>query len=269
MNTKRLYITIIVSLLFITEGRADYISLATTTSTENSGFLAYIIPIFEKKFNIKVRTIVQGTDKHWKQGDEVMRPINGTCPCNGKKFIENGYGLRRYPFMFNDFVIIGPKEDPGEIQIATSSVQAFTEIYKKIIVFIEGDNSGTHYKEKQVWEKTGLIPTRKDEWYLSTGSGMGATINTAVAKNGYTFSDRATWLSYKNKNKFEILLEGDPDLFNQYSMIPINADLHPHVRKEKAYEFIRWLTSDQGQNLIKNFKMNNQALFFPNFKAEK
>ena len=118
-----------------------------------------------------------------------------------------------------------------------------------------GDNSGTHYKEKQVWEKTGLIPTRNDEWYLSTGSGLGATINTAVAKNGYTFSDRATWLSYKNKNKFEILLEGDPELFNQYSLIPINADLHPHVRKEKAYEFIRWLTSDQGQNLIKNFKM--------------
>ena len=139
MNTKRLYTTIIVSLLFIAEGRADYISLATTTSTENSGFLAYIIPIFEKKFNIKVRTIVQGTGQALetgRRGDADLLMVH--APAMEKKFIENGYGLRRYPFMFNDFVIIGPKEDPGEIQIATSSVQAFTEIYKKIIVFIEG-----------------------------------------------------------------------------------------------------------------------------------
>ena len=271
MNIKRLYTTIIVSLLFITEGRADYISLATTTSTENSGFLAYIIPIFEKKFNIKVRTIVQGTGQALetgRRGDADLLMVH--APEMEKKFIENGYGLRRYPFMFNDFVIIGPKEDPGKIQIANSPVQAFRKIYQRKLLFLSrGDNSGTHYKERQVWKKTGLIPTRKDKWYLSTGSGMGATINTAVAKNGYTFSDRATWLSYKNKNKFEILLEGDPDLFNQYSLIPINAVLHPHVRKAEAYEFIRWLTSDQGQNLIKNFKMNNQALFFPNFKEKR
>ena len=139
MHTKRLYTTIVVSLLFITEGRADYISLATTTSTENSGFLAYIIPIFEKKFNIKVRTIVQGTGQALetgRRGDADLLMVH--APAMEKKFIENGYGLGRYPFMFNDFVIIGPKEDPGEIQIANSSVQAFTKIYKKkIIVFIE------------------------------------------------------------------------------------------------------------------------------------
>ena len=156
--------------------------------------------------------------------------------------------------MFNDFVIIGPKDDPGKIKTIRSSVQAFRTIYETKLLFLSrGDNSGTHYREKQVWKKTGLIPTRKDEWYLSTGSGMGATINTAVAKNGYTFSDRATWLSYKNKNKFEILLEGDPELFNQYSLIPINANLHPHVRKKKAYKLVKWLTSDVGQKLIKNF----------------
>ena len=140
MNTKRLYITIIVSLLFIKEGLADYISLATTTSTENSGFLAYIIPIFEKKFNIKVRTIVQGTGQALetgRRGDADLLMVH--APAMEKKFIANGYGLRRYPFMFNDFVIIGPKEDPGEVQIANSSVQAFTKIYKKNYCFYRGE----------------------------------------------------------------------------------------------------------------------------------
>ena len=267
MKLNKYYLLIFAPFFVFSEIYAEHISLATTTSTENSGFLAYIIPIFEKQYDIKVRTIVQGTGQALetgRRGDADLLMVH--APNMEKKFVKNGYGLKRYPFMFNDFVIIGPKSDPGKLRNSVSSMHAFKTIYEKRLIFLSrGDDSGTHYKELQVWKKAMLMPTREDTWYLSTGSGMGATINTTVAKNGYTFTDRATWLSFKNKDTLEILLEGDPDLFNQYSLIPINKKLHPHVKSDKAHKLIEWLISDEGQNLIKDFKLNSQQLFFPNF----
>jgi len=270
MKKNKLFLLILAPLVFFAEVNAEHVSLATTTSTENSGFLAYIIPIFEKRFNIEIRTIVQGTGQALetgRRGDADLLMVH--APTMEKEFIRNGYGITRYPFMFNDFVIIGPTSDPGNVKNALSPMHAFRKIYEKRLIFLSrGDNSGTHYKELQIWKKARLTPTREDSWYLSTGSGMGATINTTVAKNGYTFSDRATWLSFKNKDELEILLEGDSELFNQYSLVPINEKLHPHVKREKAQKFIQWLISDEGQKLIKHFKLNNQQLFFPNFNPE-
>ncbi|MAC67459.1 MAG: sulfate transporter [Proteobacteria bacterium] len=244
------------------------ISLATTTSTENSGLLKFILPIFEKKHGIKIRTIVQGTGQALetgRRGDVDILMVH--APPLEKKFIADGFGVARYPFMFNDFIIIGPISFSKDKNNFKSAKDAFKTIYYQDLIFLSrGDNSGTHFKERQIWDAVNLVPKRNFSWYLSTGSGMGATINTTVAKNGYTLTDRATWLSFKNKNSHKIIVENDPLLFNQYSLIPISKNLHPHVRDKLSGIFINWLISKEGQKIISDFRINNEQLFFPNYE---
>ena len=244
------------------------ISLATTTSTENSGLLKFLLPIFEKKHGIKIRTIVQGTGQALetgRRGDVDILMVH--APPLEKKFIADGFGVTRYPFMFNDFIIIGPAPFLKNSNKFKSAEDAFKTIYHQNLIFLSrGDNSGTHFKERQIWDAVNLVPKRNFSWYLSTGSGMGATINTTVAKNGYTLTDRATWLSFKNKNSHKIIVENDPLLFNQYSLIPISKNLHPHVRDKLSSIFINWLISKEGQKIISDFRINNEQLFFPNYE---
>ena len=244
------------------------VSLATTTSTENSGLLKFVLPIFEKKHGIKIRTIVQGTGQALetgRRGDVDILMVH--APPLEKKFIADGFGVTRYPFMFNDFIIIGPTSFSKDKNNFKSAKDAFKTIYYQDLIFLSrGDNSGTHFKEKQIWDAINLVPERNFSWYLSTGSGMGATINTTVAKNGYTLTDRATWLSFKNKNSHKIIVENDPLLFNQYSLIPISKNLHPHVRDKLSGIFINWLISKEGQKIISDFRVNNEQLFFPNYE---
>ena len=244
------------------------ISLATTTSTENSGLLKFVLPIFEKKHGIKIRTIVQGTGQALetgRRGDVDILMVH--APPLEKKFIADGFGVTRYPFMFNDFIIIGPTLFSKDKNNFKSAKDAFKTIYHQDLIFLSrGDNSGTHFKERQIWDAVNLVPKRNFSWYLSTGSGMGATINTTVAKNGYTLTDRATWLSFKNKNSHKIIVENDPLLFNQYSLIPISKNLHPHVRDKLSGIFINWLISKEGQKVISDFRINNDQLFFPNYE---
>ena len=169
--------------------------------------------------------------------------------------------------MFNDFIIIGPTSFSKDKNNFKSAKDAFKTIYYQDLIFLSrGDNSGTHFKERQIWDAVNLVPKRNFSWYLSTGSGMGATINTTVAKNGYTLTDRATWLSFKNKNSHKIIVENDTLLFNQYSLIPISKNLHPHVRDKLSGIFINWLISKEGQKIISDFRINNEQLFFPNYE---
>jgi tungstate transport system substrate-binding protein len=239
------------------------IRLATTTSTENSGLLDTLIPPFEKKFNVKVDVIAVGTGKALKLGE------NGDVDVilvhsreDEEKFVNKGFGVNRKEMMYNHFIIVGPPHDPAKIKGMKDVVEVLITIARKKFPFVSrGDESGTHKKEKGLWKIANIEP--KGKWYIETGQGMGITLRIASEKKAYCLSDRATYITYKEKIDLIILSEGDERLYNPYGIIAINPKLHPYVNYTYAMLFIDWITGEEGQKIIKGFKRGGVQLFYP------
>ncbi len=243
---------------------------ASTTSTQNSGLFDYILPMFEKKTGIKVDVVAVGTGaaiEIGKRGDADVVFVH--AKEQELKAVEEGYFVNRHDVMYNDFVIIGPQNDPAKIKGIKSASEAFRKIAESVHPFVSrGDKSGTHTKELAIWEKAGIGP-KGQQWYLEVGQGMEKTQRIANEKRAYTLTDRGTWLATKEKDKLEmvIVLEGDPVLFNQYGVMAVNPERHEHVKYREAMAFIDWLISRDGQQAIASYrdKFSNQ-LFYPNAK---
>ena len=259
--------TVLVTLLIIVFGSpcfaTERIRMATTTSTDNSGLLEVILPPFEKMCNVTIDIIAVGTGKAIKLGEKGdVDLILVHAPEAEKKFVEEGYGINRRNVMHNDFVILGPANDPAKIKDEKNAHKAFKKIAQTKSLFISrGDDSGTHKKEKNIWKKSGVIPQGK--WYLEAGQGMGTVLQMAHEKMAYTLSDRGTYLAYKTKINLVIISEGDPDLYNPYGVIAVNPVNHQHVKYIKAMALIGWLTSPECQQMIAQFKKGGQILFHP------
>jgi len=243
------------------------IVVASTTSTQDSGLFEYLLPIFQQKTGIAVKVIAQGTGQALdtgRRGDADVVFVHAKSA--EEKFLAEGQGVKRNPVMYNDFVLIGPKDDPAGIK-GNDIAAALKSIKEKQAPFVSrGDRSGTHIAELALWNRDAGIDIDKDKggWYKSIGQGMGAALNMASASNAYVLSDRGTWLSFKNKGDLQILVEGDKRLFNQYGVILVNPEKHPTVKKDLGQEFIDWLLSPEGQKAIANYKINGEQLFYPN-----
>ena len=247
-----------------------FITVASTTSTENSGLFDYLLPIFQEKTGIEVRVVAVGT------GQAIELARNGDADVlfvhhkpSEEKFVAEGFGVERHEVMYNDFVIVGPSSDPAGIKGDKDVVDAIGKIAAAEVPFASrGDDSGTHKAELALWQEAGVdVAGASGTWYRETGSGMGPTLNTAAGMDAYALTDRGTWLSFDNRQNLEILVEGDPRLFNQYGIILVNPEKHPHVKAALGQIFIDWVLSDQGQDAIGAFRINGQQAFFPNAKA--
>jgi len=243
------------------------IMVASTTSTQDSGLFGHILPAFKARTGIDVKVVSQGTGQALDTGrrgdaDVVFvhaRPLE-------EKFVADGFGVRRYPVMYNDFILVGPKSDPAGAK-GKDIVAGLLAIKAKAAPFISrGDRSGTHAAELALWKAAGVdvAGADKGQWYKEIGQGMGAALNTASASNAYTLADRGTWLSFKNRGDLAILVEGDKRLFNQYGVILVDPAKHPHVKQALGQTFIDWLVSPEGQKSIADYKINGEQLFFPN-----
>ena len=243
------------------------IVVASTTSTQDTGLFGHLLPLFKAKTGIDVRVISQGTGQALDTGrrgdaDVVFVHARG----QEEKFVADGFGVKRFPVMYNDFVLIGPKSDPAKVNGTKDIAAALVKIKNAGAPFISrGDKSGTHSAELNLWKIAGVdIAKDKGPWYREIGQGMGAALNTASASNAYVLADRGTWLSFKNRGDLVISVEGDKRLFNQYGVILINPAKHAHVKKDLGQAFIDWLISPEGQKAIADYKINSQQLFFPN-----
>ena len=244
------------------------IVVSSTTSTQDSGLFGYILPLFKQKTGIEVKVVAQGTGQALdtgRRGDADVVFVHAKSA--EEKFLAEGQGVKRYPVMYNDFVLIGPKSDPAGIKGMNDVAKALQKIKEKQAPFVSrGDRSGTHLAELMLWNKDAGIDIEKEKglWYKSIGQGMGAALNTAGASNAYVLSDRSTWLSFKNKEDLQILVEGDKRLFNQYGVMLVNPAKHPDVKKDLGQQFIDWLVSPEGQKAIADYKINGEQLFYPN-----
>lgn len=243
------------------------IIVQSTTSTANSGLYAHLLPAFEATTGIAVHVVAVGTGQALRNarncdGDVLL--VHAKAAEEG--FVADGHGVKRFDLMYNDFVIVGPPSDPASISTFDDVELAFNAIADKEALFASrGDDSGTHMKEMALWAASHVDPTgASGEWYRETGSGMGATLNTAVGMGAYVMTDRATWISFRNKEDFSILVEGDEALFNQYGVILVNRDKCPAVKSELGQRFIDWLLSKDGQDAISAYEVEGQQLFFPN-----
>ena len=244
-----------------------FIILQSTTSTQNSGLYDYLLPHFTAKSGIEVRVVAVGTGQALRNAERCDGDILIThSKVDEVKFVESGFGTKRSNLMYNDFVVLGPANDPANIASAKTVYDALQRIVASQSRFASrGDNSGTHKAEKRLWKAANLIiDSAANRWYLETGLGMGATLNFAVQTNAYTLSDRATWLSFANRASHKILFQGQPPLFNQYGVVPVSNSNCPNVKHEFAQQFTDWLVSADGQNIIASFTLNGVQLFFPN-----
>jgi tungstate transport system substrate-binding protein len=267
-------LTLLVCLAGLLLGPASWASeksilLQSTTSTANSGLYDYILPQFNEETGIRVNVVAVGTGqaiKNARNGDADVLLVHAKSA--EEQFVADGYGVERFDLMYNDFVIVGPLADPAGVAGMQDAVRALQQIAQAEAVFASrGDDSGTHKKEMGLWKAAGVDPTGESgTWYRETGSGMGATLNTAVGMGAYALTDRGTWISFKNKGDFRILVEGDPNLFNQYGIILVSPERHPHVKAAEGQAFIDWMLSDEGQAAIASYKLDGQQLFFPNAK---
>ena len=242
------------------------IVVASTTSTQDSGLFGHILPLFKAKTGIDVKVVAQGTGQALdtgRRGDADVVFVHAKSA--EEKFVAEGAGVRRYPVMYNDFVLVGPANDPA-VAKGKDIVASLKAIKDKASPFISrGDRSGTHIAELALWKAAGIdIGKEKGPWYKEIGQGMGAALNTASASNAYVLTDRGTWLSFKNRGDLAIVVEGDKRLFNQYGVILVNPAKHPHVKQELGQAFIDWLISPEGQQAIADYKINGEQLFFPN-----
>jgi tungstate transport system substrate-binding protein len=243
------------------------IVVASTTSTQDSGLFGSILPKFKAKTGIDVKVIAQGTGQALdtgKRGDADVVFVH--AKSQEEKFVADGFGVKRFAVMYNDFVLIGPKSDPARIKGGKDILAGLKAINEKGSPFVSrGDKSGTHAAELALWKAASIDPAgAKPAWYREIGQGMGAALNTAGAMNGYVLSDRGTWISFKNKGDLEIAVEGDRRLFNQYGIILVNPEKHPSVKKDLGQAFIDWVVSGEGQQAIRDYKIDGQQLFFPN-----
>ncbi len=243
------------------------IVVASTTSTQDSGLFEYLLPIYKAKTGVTVKVISQGTGQALdtgRRGDADVVFVHAKSA--EEKFLADGNGVKRFPVMYNDFVLIGPKSDPAGIKGAKDVAKALHMIKDKQAAFISrGDKSGTHSAELKLWKEAGIdIEKDKSAWYKSIGQGMGAALNTAGAGNGYVLSDRGTWIHFKNKGDLAVLVEGDKRMFNQYGVMLVNPAKHPNVKKELGQQFIDWLISTEGQKAIADYQINGEQLFYPN-----
>ncbi|MBO6782215.1 MAG: substrate-binding domain-containing protein [Alphaproteobacteria bacterium] len=266
---RRITATLLALLLATSAGFAQSgpITLASTTSTENSGLLGDILPRFTEDTGIAVRVVAVGTGAALnlgRQGDADVLLVHSRPDEDA--FVAGGYGAFRRDVMFNDFVIVGPPDDPAAIRGMTEAPAALARIAAHGADFVSrGDDSGTHKAERRLWGLSGVDPSAASgRWYKETGSGMGATLNTASGLGAYTLTDRGTWLSFRNRGGLEVLLEGDPPLFNPYGALLVNPARHRHIRAREAEALIDWLTGPRGQAAIAAFQVNGQQLFFPN-----
>ena len=246
-----------------------FITLASTTSTQASGLFDYLLPQFIAKMGVEVRVVAVGTGQALKLGEKGDADVLLVHDKAGElKFIKQGYGVDRRQVMYNDFILVGPSADPAKIRGLKDAVLAFRKIAQTRAPFISrGDDSGTHRQELRLWEEGKIdVKSASGTWYKEVGAGMGAALNTAAGMNAYTLSDRATWLSFKNRADLILVVEGDPQLFNQYSVILVNPAKHKHVKQAEAVAFMDWLTSPEGQQAIADFKIEGQSLFYPNAK---
>jgi tungstate transport system substrate-binding protein len=243
------------------------IVVSSTTSTQDSGLFGHILPLFKAKTGIEVKVVSQGTGQALDTGRRGDADVVFVHARSAElKFLEEGFSTKRYPVMYNDFVLIGPKSDPAGIKGSKDIVAALKTIKDKGAPFISrGDKSGTHVAELALWKTAGIdIEADKGAWYKSIGQGMGAALNTASAGNAYVLADRGTWLSFKNRGDLVVAVEGDKRLFNQYGVMLVNPAKFPNVKKELGQQFIDWLVSAEGQKAIADYKIGGEQLFYPN-----
>jgi len=265
--TRRLFVALITALIaFGTHAQDRSITVASTTSTEQSGLFGYLLPIFEKKTGIQVRVVALGTGQALdlaRRGDADVVFVHAKSA--EEKFLAEGEGVKRYPVMYNDFVLIGPKSDPAKVGGGKDITEALRKLQAQAPFVSRGDRSGTHIAELDLWKAAGIdIDKSKGPWYRDTGQGMGPALNTASSINAYILADRGTWLAFKNRGDLTILVEGDKRLFNQYGVMLVNPAKHPTVKKELGQAFIDWLVSAEGQKAIAGYKINGEQLFYPN-----
>jgi len=262
-------LVVVLGLLVATGAAAEqpFIVVASTTSTEQSGLFGHLLPAFTKDTGIEVRVVAVGTGQALdigRRGDADVVFVHDK-PAE-LKWLAEGNGVERYPVMYNDFVLIGPKSDPAHVAGGKDIAVAFEKIDKAKAPFVSrADKSGTYSAELRLWKDAGIdIAKAKGPWYRETGSGMGPALNTAAGMNAYILSDRGTWLNFKNRGDLGIVVQGDKRLFNQYGVMLVNPRKHPQVKKELGQKFIDWLVSPHGQQVIADYKINGRQLFFPN-----
>jgi tungstate transport system substrate-binding protein len=243
------------------------ITVASTTSTEQSGLFGHILPAFEQQSGIKVRVVALGTGQALdsaRRGDADVVFVHDRAAED--KFVAEGYGVERKEVMYNDFVLAGPQADPAKVAGGRDIVEALKKVEAAKAPFVSrGDKSGTHAAELRLWKAAGIdIEQAKGPWYRDSGSGMGPALNMAASMGAYILADRGTWLSFKNRQDLAIAVEGDKRLFNQYGVILVNPDKHPHVKREAGQRFIDWIVSPAGQKAIADYKIGGEQLFFPN-----
>lgn len=269
MGLTSLLAALLLFFSFSIEAQQRFITVASTTSTEQSGLFKHLWPIFERKTGIQVRVVALGTGQSLDMGrrgdaDVVFvhaRPLE-------EKFVADGYGVKRFEVMYNDFILVGPKSDPARVGGTKDIVAALQRVKAAQAPFASrGDKSGTHFAELELWKAAGIdIAKDRGPWYRDTGSGMGPTLNTAAGMSAYALTDRGTWLSFRNRADLAILVEGDQRLFNQYGIILVNPKKHARVKVEEGQAFVDWILSDAGQAAIASYKLGGQQLFFPNAK---
>jgi tungstate transport system substrate-binding protein len=244
-----------------------FIVVQSTTSTQNSGLFDYLLPIFQEKTGIEVRVVAVGT------GQAIKNAANGDGDVlfvhskpSEEKFVADGLGVSRSDVMYNDFVIVGPANDPAGVAGSKDVVESLKKIADAKAPFASrGDDSGTHKAELRLWKAAGIDPNEgSGDWYRETGSGMGATLNTGTGMGAYVMTDRATWISFGNKGDYKVAVEGDPILFNQYGIILVNPEVHAHVKADLGQQFVDWVLSKEGQQAIADYRVDGQQLFFPN-----
>jgi tungstate transport system substrate-binding protein len=258
---------LLVVLTALPAGAEERLRMSTTTSTENSGLLSVLLPPFEKKFDCKVDVVAVGTGKSLKLGEAGdVDVVFVHARSLEDKFVANGFGVNRRNVMYNDFVLLGPRDDPAGAGKAKSATDAYRAIAAKGIPFISrGDESGTHQKEKEIWASAGVVP--RGAWYIEAGQGMGEVITMATEKRGYTLSDRGTYIAFRKKTDLVVLRQGDSNLWNPYGIIAVNPKKHAHVKFDLAMEFIDFVTGPEGQSLIAGFKVGGEPLFFVHGKG--
>jgi len=247
--------------------QGKFIVVASTTSTEQSGLFGHILPIFQKKTGIQVRVVALGTGQALdlaRRGDADVVFVHARSA--EEKFLAEGHGVKRFPVMYNDFVLIGPKSDPAKVAGGKDILEALKKIKAAGAPFVSrGDRSGTHIAELDLWKMAGIdIAKEKGPWYRDTGQGMGPALNTAAAMNGYILADRGTWISFKNRGELAVAVQGDKRLFNQYGVMLVNPFKHPNVKKDLGQAFVDWVISPEGQRAIAGHKIGGEQLFFPN-----
>ena len=273
MTNRTILIALVVSAIAFTlpaSATERFITVASTTSTQNSGLYEHILPNFTTRTGIAVRIVAVGT------GQAIKLARNGDADvlfvhhkASEERFVADGFGVERFDVMYNDFVLVGPKADPAGVRDAADTSDALARIAAANSPFTSrGDNSGTHKKERELWQVAEVdVSTQSGSWYRETGSGMGATLNTAVGMDAYALTDRATWFKFKNRGTLEILAEDDERMFNQYGVILVNPARHPHIKHDLGQAFIDWLLSKDGQSAIGAYRLEGQQAFFPNAAA--